>query len=382
MKLAHKTMDWLGASLPRRKDLTSSYAAFRSGIRASQAPQAVAAMLGLAGPIAVGALTGHAGIGMAASLGGLAMSGDGKGETFREQAPSLIYTWVAGGAAMFTGSAIAGHGVLTAFGIPALAAVAGFFGGISRPLVRATTQFMLYTIIAANLGLRGVHPLGLMLLFSLGAAWTAGLSLALRPLFRALRLFPNPSPAANPAQPPRYSARQLLRRWRSSLAHLSGWQYPLRIGLCLVAGGAFEWIWPDHHGYWVLITAVIVVQRNLQTALIRPLQRAAGTALGVLLIGLLLLGSSSIWATIAMIAALAGARPLLKDANYTAYAAVMTPLVILLLDFGQEPSWAVVIDRLAATLSGCVLALTLGYLLWSGRIAPARAGAESRGIGR
>jgi hypothetical protein len=39
--------------------------------------------------------------------------------------------------------------------------------------------------------------------------------------------------------------------------------------------------------------------------------------------------------------------------------------VILLLDFGQEPSWTVVADRLVATLAGCALALTLGYLAWS-----------------
>ena len=94
--------------------------------------------------------------------------------------------------------------------------------------------------------------------------------------------------------------------------------------------------------------------------------------------GLLLLGSSSIWATIAMIAVLAAARPILKEANYTAYAAVMTPLVILLLDFGQAPSWAAVVDRLAATLAGCVLALTIGYLIWPGLSAPARGVVESQ----
>ena len=117
---------------------------------------------------------------------------------------------------------------------------------------------------------------------------------------------------------------------------------------------------------------VIVVQRNLQAALPRTFQRAAGTSLGVLLTGLLLLGSSSMWAVIAIIAALAAARPILTEVNYTAYAAVMTPLVILLLDFGQEPSWAVVVDRLAATLFGCALALTLGYLVWSRLFPPAR----------
>ena len=277
---------------------------------------------------------------------------------------------------MFTGSAMAGHGMLTTFGVPAVAAAAGLIGGISRSLARATTQFILYTIIAANLSAPGASPFGMMLLFSLGAAWTAGLCLVLRPLFRALRPVPIPRSPANVAQPPKPSARQLLRRWRNSLAHLSGWQYALRITLCLIAAETFEWIWPHHHGYWVSITVGIVVQRNLQTALTRTLQRAAGTAVGVLLISLLLLGSPPMWAMIAIIAAFAAARPILMEANYAAYAAVMTPLVILLLDFGQETSWAVIIDRLAATLAGCALALTLGYLAWSRLFPPARVAVE------
>ncbi|MBI5594432.1 MAG: FUSC family protein [Deltaproteobacteria bacterium] len=329
-----------------------------------RAHQVVAAMLGLAGPIAVGAMTGHPRIGMAVSLGGLALSGEGKGETFREQMPGLIHATVAGSVAMFTGPAMTGHGdMLAAVGIPAVAAAAGLLGGISRPLARAATQFILYTLIAANLGMREAHPLGLMLLFFLGAAWTAGLSLVLRPLFRTMCSAP-PIPA-NTDQPPHHSAGQLLRRWRNSLTHLSGWQYAIRITLCLAAAEVYEWIWPHHHGYWVSVTVVIVVQRNLQAALKRTLQRAAGTAFGVLLTGLFLLGLPPMWAMIVMIAALSAARPILMEANYAAYAAVMTPLVILLLDFGQEPSWTVMVDRLAATLAGCTLALTLGYLMWS-----------------
>ena len=143
----------------------------------------------------------------------------------------------------------------------------------------------------------------------------------------------------------------------------------LRIVLCLVVGLGFEWIWPHHHGYWVFITVVIVVQRNLEAMLKRTFHRAAGTMLGVLLTSLLLLGSPSIWTMIAMITALAAARPILREINYAAYAAVQTPLVILLLDFGQIPSWNVIIDRMLATLVGCILALTLGYLGWS-RLSP------------
>ena len=325
-----------------------------------QASRVVAAMLGLAGPLAAGALTGHERIGIVAALGGLAMS-TSRGETFRQQINVLVFTIITGSLAMFTGVALAGRGMVTSLAIPAIAALMGLIGGVSMPLVRLTTLFNLYMVIAGGIGSRGAHPLAVMILFSTGALCTMGLALALRPLFRVMHLEAAP---ANIAQPPRYPFRMLLRRWRKTLAHLSSWQYTIRITSCLLAAQVFEWMWPQHHAYWVSITVVIVVHRNLKAALPRTLHRAAGTALGVLLISLLMLGSPSTWFMVALIGALAAARPLLMEANYTAYATVMTPLVILLLDFGHDPSWTLIIDRLAATVVGCLLSLTLGYLAW------------------
>ena len=158
--------------------------------------------------------------------------------------------------------------------------------------------------------------------------------------------------------------KQLTGRWRRSLARFSVWQYTLRIVLCLAAAEALVLMWPYGHGYWIAITVAIVVHRNLQEALPRALERAGGTVGGVLLCGALMFAAPSVWGLIATIAVLAALRPLLRETNYTVYAAVMTPLVILLLDYGQAPSLATVMDRLVATLAGCTLALTLGYLVW------------------
>ncbi|MDD5168120.1 MAG: FUSC family protein [Syntrophales bacterium] len=218
-----------------------------------------------------------------------------------------------------------------------------------------------------------------MLLFSLGAIWTAGLSLILRPLFRAAHLDQVSPMLEVTAQTPKYAADVLLRRWRRSLAHLTGWQYTLRITSCLAAAQAVEYLWPHSHGYWMSLTVAIVIQRDLSASLMRTLQRAAGTVLGVLLAGLLMIAYPSVWSMILMIAVLAAARPILREANYAAYAAVMTPLIILLLEFSKEPSPAVVLYRLAATLIGCILALTLGYLLWSGPRFRSQTGGEDRG---
>lgn len=362
---------------PLRALLTFLFTSVRSKTQSSGTPPAISAMLGLAGPIALGVATGHTGAGMITSLGGLALSGGVKGDTFREQARDLLYSVTAGGAAMFTGSILAGHGAKTVFAVPAVAAAAALLGSISRPLAVAATRFILFFVIAANLGIYGMHPTGLTCLFLIGALWTACLSVLLRKLFRLLRLYKIPHDSA---QSPRYPAKLLVRRWIKSLAHLSGWQYTLRVTACLLAGQGFELVRPHHHGYWAIITIMIVVQRDLQRALERAWERAIGTILGVLLVGLLLLASSSMWSTVIAIAALAAARPIFMQANYIAYATVQTPLILLLLDFGRAPSWAIVADRLIATLAGCAIALTIGYLGWSKIAPPARGTFAKKGI--
>lgn len=322
--------------------------------------QAMAAMLGLAGPIAIGTLANQPRLGIAAALGGLALGGGGKDGTFSEHLSEGGYALVAGSLAMLTGSILAGTGTLSVIGVPAVGGAAALIGSISRPMARAGAQFTLFTIIAANLNGK-TAPLGLLLLFVLGAIATATLSLGLRLLMRTLC---HGSQATLP-QTPRYTAQQLVRRWRLSLGHLAGWHYTLRLTLCLAASQTLLWLQPGHHIYWMSLTVVIVVQRDLATAFWRTWQRAAGTLAGVLLTAFLLLGPMSTWGQIGIIALLAAARPIFLKKNYTVYTVVMTPLIILLLDFGQPLSPVVIVDRLIATLAGCALALSLGYLGWS-----------------
>jgi hypothetical protein len=336
----------------------------RSNLRTVEASQVVTAMLGLTVPIAIGALTGHTEMGMAAALGGVALSGEGKGATTAARALSLFSTLVAGTAAMVTGVVITGHGLWPIFGLPALALVAGLLGRISRPLARASRQFVLFTILASGLGVNGEHPFGVAFLFFLGAIWTASLSLALRPFSHVLFSRSFHAALAEAPRQPKKTQRQLLRHWWCSLATLAGWQYPLRIFLCLLIAEASELLWPFSHGYWIGLTVGIVVQSDLQSSLSRTLHRVVGTLLGVLIAGLLVLETLPLWAIIAIVAVLASMRPVFRDLNYTAYATVHTPLIIILVDFGHTLSLTVSVDRFVATVVGCVISMVFGYLLW------------------
>lgn len=338
-----------------------------SGVKTFPMSQAIGALFGMAGPIALGVLSGDLQIGVAASFGGLALSGEGAGDTFRNQAYRAIYSTVTGSIAVFAGIVIAGHHLLTMVAIPVIAAITGVLGSISRPLARAATQFIIFMIIASNIGAHEIRPLGITILFFLGSVWTATLCLILRWLFSKKPFRRRLTDPVSETLTPGYTVNQLLKRWKRSLANISGWQYPIRITSCLIAAEAFEWIWLHHHGYWVLLTVAIVVQRNSHLVM-KTFQRAAGTLMGVIFASLFLIWLPSIWTVVMLIGILAFLRPMLKETNYTAYAMIMTPLVILLLALHQMPSWTVLVDRVLATLAGCALAWILGYWIWARQI--------------
>jgi uncharacterized membrane protein YccC len=152
-------------------------------------------------------------------------------------------------------------------------------------------------------------------------------------------------------------------RWRRTLENLAGWQYPLRLTLCLAIAGGLRSLWPDHHLYWISLTVVLLTERKIEIFPVRATQRALGTLLGVLVAGLLLVYRPPFWGLVVILGVLAGARPLLRTGNYLAYSTIMTPLVIVIMDSGQLLGVGVLIDRLVATLVGAALVIGANQIL-------------------
>jgi hypothetical protein len=331
--------------------------------------QVVIATLGLAVPVAVGALFGQAQAGSVAALGGLALSNQGISAKFSENLYRLVYAIAIGILAFMLGSSLSGNGILSLVLVPSIVLIAAVVGGISRPLIRLTTLFILFFIIATRFG---GNPLFIAFFFSLGAIWTALLSLIVRPIFQ--KFIVNEKPQTTNQQPssPRYSAKQLLNHWKKSLHRFAGWQYAVRITSCIIVAELIKIIWPYQHGYWILLTVAIVVQRDITKLLPRMFQRGAGTFIGVILSSLFVFFVPAPWLLVLIIGALAAARIALRETNYLAYAAVMTPLVIILLDFGKASSWETILDRLLSTIVGCVISLIFGYYLWPKFMSPTK----------
>jgi hypothetical protein len=324
--------------------------------------QIIVAALGLAVPVAVGALVGQIQVGCVAALGGLALSNQGNSLKFGEYLTNLFYTIVTGILAFILGSSLSGNSIMSLILVPSIVFIAGFIGGISRPLIRMTTLFILFFIIAIRFG---GNPLYIAFFFALGAIWTALLSLIIRLIFQKFIESGKPQVANQEPASRKYSVKQLLNHWKKSLCRFAGWQYAVRITSCIIIAELIKIIWPFQRGYWILLTVAIVIQRDITKLLPRMFQRGAGTFIGVILSCLFIFFVPSSWLLVLIIGVLAAARVVLRETNYMAYAAVMTPLVIILLDFGRAPSWETILDRMLSTIAGCLISFVFGYYMWN-----------------
>ncbi len=337
----------------------------------TEAAEIAAAALGMAVPVLFAAISGDLAPGLAAAMGSLAVgrveiAARGRAHLRREAealAPAILAALLA--------VLCSGHGWLTDAALVLLSGIAATVGGFSRTMAVATTRFILFLMIVSSVAtpaaaLGAKEAAGFLLLAATGALWTSALSLALGAGVRWHRGADAPcSTHATVA-----TARQKYVRWRRSLMNLAGWNYPIRLMPCIAFGAALDIGWPGHHFHWIGLTAAILTQRQVELVPVRTTQRALGTAIGVGVAGITLCAGLPSWALAGGVGLLAGARPLLRVRNYLAYSAVMTPLIILMIDAGRAPESGLLLDRFVATLIGA--ALVLGTNLLVVRIASER----------
>ncbi|MGO9025869.1 MAG: FUSC family protein [Beijerinckiaceae bacterium] len=334
--------------------------------------EVLASGLGMGGPVFVAAAAGQLPLGLTVSLGGMAMSGVAIGQSARAQVRSLALAFapmlVAATAASLAAGQVEGHGAMSDAMIVLLAGLAAMIGNFSRALAVASVRFVLFLIISVSATQTAPNRLGFLVLVTLGAMWAAALSLSLGALVRSHRRL---GPGADRVAAPAWTLAQRYGRWKQSLAHLSGWQYALRLVLCLAVAGVARWALPTHHLYWIAITIALLTQRQLEIFPVRTTQRAIGTALGAVGASLLLAFRPPAWDIAIGIGLLAGFRPLLRARNYLAYSAIMTPLIILIMEAGRPVAASVLIDRLVATLVGAALTIAANLIVckWLGETA-------------
>jgi len=334
--------------------------------------EGIIAGLGFVGPILLAALFGDLPLGLAASAGSLPIgtvaAGRSTGDLVRNLALALMPTLCAAGLAI----ALADAGWPGKVFVVGLAGIAALLGGYSRTAAIVTTRFTLFLIITLSLAAATPHRLLLMLLLAGGAIWTALLWLLFGILVRVTRSAA-PAIADGPQPPPTRAEKRI--RWRASLCQFPGWQYAAKLALCLAVAAAFDLLYPDHHLHWISLTVVLLAQRRVDLMPVKITQRALGAALGGIVAGLCVAARPPVWLLIAGIGLIAGTRPLLKARHYLSYSAMMTTLIVLMMDFEQPLEQAVLADRTLATFIGGSLVVVAN--LAGNRIATRIAGAGS-----
>jgi hypothetical protein len=121
---------------------------------------------------------------------------------------------------------------------------------------------------------------------------------------------------------------------------------------------------PLGRGYWVALTASVVLRPDFSVTFSRGLARMLGTCVGVILSGLLVIAlHPNATAEIVVIGVLAVAVGASFRASYALFTGFLTGLVVLLVGVVAPGTFSTAVDRLEDTLVGGALALVV-YGLW------------------
>jgi len=149
-----------------------------------------------------------------------------------------------------------------------------------------------------------------------------------------------------------------------ALADTTSARHAIRLAAALLAGFLLAHGLGLANGYWVPMTAAVVVRGDFSGTLLRGVGRSIGTLLGA---GLITLATSlthpqaPVLVAGTTLAAL-GTYALFR-ANYGLYSAFLTSTVVLLLALIGEPPAATAEERVVATALGAALALVV-FVLW------------------
>jgi hypothetical protein len=317
--------------------------------------------IALALPVTVGAATGHLADGLTAVMGALLISAAGHEGGWRARGVDLAASAAAGALAVWLGALVGRHGSLASLWIVLVAFGVALIGGIGTLEARIAANSTVFTVIGAHLGTGPDSPGHILLFVVLGMAAAAALTLGTHALSRLLSPLLRRELEGPPG--PEWPFRRSVPKWRAGLRTWHGWQYPVRLVTSMAVAEVVSHFRPGEHTYWIALTVSLVVLRDEAASPARALERGLGTTIGVL-VGGGLIGVLPTWGIVALIGVIGAVRPYLKLANYTAYAAVMTPLITMLNELGNDISWAVLRERVADTLIGCVIGLCVGYLPW------------------
>jgi len=142
-------------------------------------------------------------------------------------------------------------------------------------------------------------------------------------------------------------------------------RFALRMALACLFGFGFSKAFPHgQHGYWILLTIVIILKPAFSLTRQRNYERILGTVIGGA-VGVLFLRyvQNETAEFVFLVVCMLGAYTMTRI-NYIAMVIFMTPYVLILFHFLGLGYMDVAEERLLDTVIGCVTAIAAGYLLF------------------
>jgi uncharacterized membrane protein YccC len=310
--------------------------------------------LAVVGPFFIGQAVGHSAVGLMIGLGGLyACISDKFGAGWR----TMLAT-VAGIATAAYAGTLAGP-----YPIPAilLTFVWTFIWGLAGVWGEAAGNagFSAALSLSVALGLAPLTPANAApqraVEFAAGGALAILLTLVLWRLER--------QPASPTAYPPLDVRRSLLRVARAVRLRTPVFQHAVRLAVAATLAVAIYKGLRLEHGYWLIITALVIVKQDWAATRQRAGERIvgslAGGALGILL-------AATIHSVIVIDAFLLVFCVLAfshSPTSYRLYVVFLTPFVVLMINIAAPGDWQVALIRIFDTLIGGILALIVAYIL-------------------
>jgi uncharacterized membrane protein YccC len=146
--------------------------------------------------------------------------------------------------------------------------------------------------------------------------------------------------------------------------HSVAFRHAMRCAVCLSIALLVSRIWQLPHGYWLPMTAAIVLRPDFAATFNFGLLRVLGTILGlVVTTALLHITPNDAWTHLALMAVLCMAFRYLATAHYGIAVAALTGTVVIFLSFEGVHSGTAMLDRVLNTALGSGMAL-LAYVIW------------------
>ena len=322
-----------------------------------RARRALPCMVAILACLAAGWLSGHPAAGMVATGGAMTVGFGSFQWLGRSRVAPMLWATLGMAISAVAGSLVGHSGP----GAVVNAAVAGFGAGILLALGPGASwigqQCAIVALVASG------YPVGWQ-----AAASRAGLILVggllqtglMAAYWRWCR--PDDQPTGTEPDPFQGFAPSLRTLWANLTWRSDACHYALRqAGTLAVAAGA-EHATGLPNGYWVPMTALLVLRPSFQPTFHRGIQRVVGTVVGAALATLLVRGLRLDLPTTGLLtAAFVWCAYALVNVNYGLFAVFLTGYIVFLLDFGGLSTRVVVAHRTLNTALGGGLAL-LSYV--------------------